>query len=72
MIHYIKCFTGLFVSVAVFTLSGCGQKGDLYLPAIPPAPSVVEANIVEANSETKQTEIDPSDKSNVENEKITE
>ncbi len=41
MNHYLKllCHAGILI-ICLLSLSGCGQKGDLYLPNIPPAPVV--------------------------------
>ena len=40
MIHSLKIITCSFFVCSLLALNGCGQKGDLYLPTIPPAPLV--------------------------------
>tara|TARA_B100000446_G_C10327123_1_gene260838 strand:+ start:89 stop:316 length:228 start_codon:yes stop_codon:yes gene_type:complete len=52
----------LFVSIISFwviALSGCGQKGDLYLPDIPPAPNVVSVNNAPKDHAEKLSDDDP-------------
>ena len=42
--RYPNALLVIFASTCVLAFSGCGQKGDLYLPDIPPAPKVVSVN----------------------------
>jgi hypothetical protein len=39
--HYLKLIGSAVMVMLLFALSGCGQKGDLYLPNIPPVPAVM-------------------------------
>lgn len=42
LILYLKFLSCAFFLVCLSLVAGCGQKGDLYLPQIPPAPVVVD------------------------------
>ncbi|MFT6030534.1 MAG: putative small lipoprotein YifL [Oleiphilaceae bacterium] len=39
--HYLELLGSVVIVMLLFALSACGQKGDLYLPNIPPAPVVM-------------------------------
>lgn len=57
MVHYLKLVGNTLIIISLFVLSGCGQKGDLYLPNIPPAPLVSDDSIIDSeNKEDKQKE----------------
>lgn len=51
--RYPNALRVILVSTWVLSLSGCGQKGDLYLPDIPPAPTLVS---VDDNAEEREKE----------------
>lgn len=42
LILYLKLLSCAFFLVCLSLVAGCGQKGDLYLPQIPPAPVVLD------------------------------
>lgn len=52
--RHIKILITVCIGFCVCVLIACGQKGDLYLPAIPPAPNVVTINS-DADAVSKDT-----------------
>lgn len=59
MIQFLKVIMCMLISSYVLVLSACGQKGDLYLPDIPPPPKVVETpqapEVIEENQPNKRS-----------------